>query len=209
VVQYVDIDDSERAICASLASRLTDAQEPSIAAITADQEAHRCDAPAPASVGTRVCSTIWSSSDGRRAVRPEDVALGPVILGALLDGSETAAPRNPLADGVTALVTKSPLTIHETDAGVVRLSVTDSHDAVRVLYDDAGMQAFAVGRYRFRDGATSVDLSGPSNCGQGTGGLVQYNGGFVAREPTCATISVSIDGVELGRRAVALAGGRC
>jgi hypothetical protein len=107
------------------------------------------------------------------------------------------------------LATKNPLTIHEADASDVRLSVTDPHDAVRVLYDEAGSEAYGRQQYRFRDGVTAVDLAGPSTCGQGAGGLVQYNGGFVVRQPTCATLTVAIAGTTVASTDVAFAGGRC
>lgn len=162
-----------------------------------------------ATIGSRVCSTIWASATPDFVVRPQDVAIGPLTLGAMLDGSEEAPPKWRLADGVVALATKNPLTIQATGAGTVRMSVTDPHDAVRVLYDDAGLAASAAGRYRFRDGVRAIDLGGPARCGEGAGGLVQYNGGFVVRAPTCATVSVALDGTTVGTHEIAFAGGRC
>jgi len=43
--------------------------------------------------------------------------------------------------------------------------------------------------------------TGPVSCGGIAEGYVQFNGGFVTREPTCATLVVRVDGAEGGRAA--------
>ena len=80
---------------------------------------------------------------------------------------------------------------------------------MRVLYDDTGMAAYGSEHYKFSDGVTALDIPGPSACGQGADGLVQYNGGFIVREPTCATISVAVENVTIAEQQVAFAGGHC
>jgi hypothetical protein len=165
--------------------------------------------PRATPVGTRVCSTIWASTTGDFLSHTQDFEVGPVVFGALLDGGQDGRPNQELVDGVRALVTKNPLTIHSVEGRTVRLTVSDPQDAVRIVYDDAGLAALSQGQYRFREGVMTVDLPAPTACGQGPSGLVQYNGGFVARGPTCATLSVEVDGTKLGSRRMGFAGGKC
>jgi hypothetical protein len=112
-------------------------------------------------------------------------------------------------DGTPAQIAKVPLSVFDTPAAIVRVSVADPKNAVTIVYDDQGFGLLSLRQYKFAEGITSVDMPGPTACGQPAEGHVQFNGGFVAREPTCATITISVGGAEVGRGRAPLGGGSC
>ncbi len=178
------------------------------AAATTTTTATTSTTGSPAAVGTRVCSTsIYQAPTPPRTDRPDDLRVGPVLLGGI--NQPQGGNRTSLADRVEVTVVKVPLSVFGTSTPSVRVAVSDPRDAVRIVYDDADLERLNAGRYRFAEGATAVDLPGPTACGVAAQGLIQFNGGFVAREPTCATIIASVDGAEAGRGRAPFVGGSC
>jgi hypothetical protein len=167
--------------------------------------------PEPTAVGTRACSTIWAAPDSanQRIERPADLIVGPVRLNGVLDQKPGKAYLENPGDGTPAQIWKVPLTVFDTPAAAVRIAVADPKNSVRIVYDDQGLRLLSLRQYRFVEGVTSVDIPAPTSCGQPAEGLVQFNGGFVAREPTCVTITAFVDGAEVGRGRAPFAGGVC
>lgn len=161
-------------------------------------------------VGSRHCdAAIYSTDDWQRKTTSMALDAGPVQFTSLLDGSQDAPPSDSLPDG-TALIEKSPINIGHTTARMIRVTASAPHGDARIVYDSAGFDDLDQRTYTFAgNGVGAVDLDAPAACGLPAGGLVQYNGGFVARAPTCVRIGVEADGQQVASTKFAMAGGQC
>lgn len=163
-----------------------------------------------ARVGERQCDgAIYSAPVWQRKASPSALDVGPAQFTSLLDGTQDAQPADSLPDGV-ALIEKTPLTVGQTNARTIRISATAPNGDARIVYDSPGVDALNQRTYTFGANAVdAVDLDTPVACGLPAGGLVQYNGGFIARAPTCVTLRIEAEGQPVGSATVAMAGGHC
>ena len=143
-------------------------------------------------VGSRSCSSsIYSGRTWNGVAGDKNLTVGPVIFGALLDGSADASPQEGVADA-TVLIVKSPLTVGPTSGNEVEVSLESTGDLARLVYDDAGFAALNDRSFEFAPAVRSVKIPTAFACGHGVDGFEQFNGGFVASGPTCARVTVAV-----------------
>ena len=179
------------------------------AGVPTSSEPPRTMPPVPAAQPFRGCKEGIGIGAGLLplASAETDLILGPVRLAGFDDARRPYSPR----PGLPFPSTKVPLYVSGTTLPSVTLRLESPTGSVRLSYlSPTSPAVVTTAPDPFTGAWETFTVETAASCGYGSDSWVGYNGGFVAREPSCAELSVlAPDGSIIATTRVGFFGASC